>query len=132
MDYTNEARERFKTDCFATDVVGIVIEKADVGYAKCYVDITDKHHNAENYVMGGVIFTLADFAFAVAANTGSPVTVTLSGKIDFFSGTRAKRLYAVAEIEKDGKHICFYRVTVTDDEKNVIAMVSENGYKMKV
>jgi acyl-CoA thioesterase len=130
MDYTKEAIERFQKDCFATEVVGIVIDKADIGYAKCHVDIIKKHHNAVGYVMGGVIFTLADFAFAVAANTGSPTTVTLTGNINFLSGTRANRLYAVAQCEKKGRSICFYNIIITDDEDNLVATISENGYIM--
>ncbi len=130
MNYTKEATERFHKDCFATEVVGIVIDKADIGYAMCHVDITPKHHNAEGYVMGGVIFTLADFAFAVAANTGAMLTVTLTGNINFLSGTKADTLIAVAECEKKGRSICFYNVKITDEKGNLVATVSENGYIM--
>ena len=63
----DEVRERFSHDRFAT-VNGAVIEEIAEGYAKCSMQINNDHKNALGAVMGGAIFTLADFAFAVAAN----------------------------------------------------------------
>ena len=53
----------FANDRFATDN-GAVIEQVDEGYAKCWLEIQPHHLNAAGTVMGGAIFTLADFAFA--------------------------------------------------------------------
>lgn len=63
----------FSNDRFATDN-GAVIEQADEGYAKCWLEIQPHHLNAAGTVMGGAIFTLADFAFAVASNWNKPFT----------------------------------------------------------
>ena len=62
----------FANDRFATDN-GAVIEQVDEGYAKCWLEIQPHHLNAAGTVMGGAIFTLADFAFAVPTGT-SPFT----------------------------------------------------------
>ena len=63
----------FANDRFATDN-GAVIEQVDEGYAKCWLEIQPHHLNAAGTVMGGAIFTLADFAFAVASNWNKPFT----------------------------------------------------------
>ena len=60
-----EVREMFTHDRFATEN-GAVIDEIGDHYAKCSMQLTDKHKNALGAVMGGVPFTLADFAFAVA------------------------------------------------------------------
>lgn len=65
-DLTEEARERFANDIFATQTTGIHIEKAEELYAKCTLSIEPRHLNANHTVMGGAIFTLADFTVAVA------------------------------------------------------------------
>ena len=62
----------FANDRFATDN-GAVIEQVDEGYAKCWLEIQPHHLNAAGTVMGGAIFTLADFAFAVASNWNKPL-----------------------------------------------------------
>ena len=68
-----EVRERFSQDRFAT-VNGAVIEAVGEGYAKCSIILNETHRNALGAVMGGAIFTLADFAFAVASNWNKAAT----------------------------------------------------------
>ena len=45
------------------------------------MEIKDFHKNALDGVQGGAIFTLADFAFAVASNQDGAATVSLSNNI---------------------------------------------------
>ena len=66
----NALKELFANDRFATDLVGVEILDADDGYGKCRLEIKDIHMNAGNHIMGGAIYTLADLAFAIAANYG--------------------------------------------------------------
>ena len=62
-----EAREFFKGDKFATNL-GVSLEKLDEDSCECSLELNDGHKNAVGGVMGGVMFTLADFAFAVLSN----------------------------------------------------------------
>lgn len=62
-----KVQERFKNDRFATDN-GAVIEEVGEGYARCVMSLDEHHYNAVGSVMGGAVFTVADFAFAVASN----------------------------------------------------------------
>mgnify|MGYP003210662590 CR=1 FL=1 len=62
----------FENDRFATEN-GAVIEEVEEHYAQCSLKLGSRHRNAMGAVMGGVYFTLADFAFAVAGN-GNSVT----------------------------------------------------------
>lgn len=129
MDYTEQARERFSSDIYAVNTTGIIIEEADVDYAKCSLKIDSRHFNVDGNVMGGAIFTLADYAFGVAANSGNPQTVSLSGMINFMRATKGPVLYAEARCIKSGRSIAFFEITVTDDKENVIATVLANGFR---
>ena len=97
MDSTEKAREFFKNDIYAYELTGIEIVEAREGYAKCSLKIEDKHKNAVGQVMGGVLFTMADFAFAIAANFNSPTTVTQTSQIMYLSGAKGDILYAETE-----------------------------------
>ena len=78
--------------------------------------------------MGGAIYTLADFAFAVASNyEKNYATVSVVGQASFMSAPKGKVLFAKAELIKDGRSNCFYNVTVTDDLDTIVAVVSFNG-----
>ena len=122
-----EVRKIFEGDRFATEN-GAVIDEVGDGTATCSLDITDSHRNAMGAVMGGVYFTLADFAFAVAANWQKIGCVSLRSDISFLGAAKGKRLIAKALCLKDGRSTATYRVDVTDDFGNLCATLTVTGY----
>lgn len=131
MDYTQHARDSFSNDRYAVATTGIKIVEASVNYAKCSLEIDERHYNTNGFVMGGAIFTLADYAFGVAVNIGSPQTVSLTSTINFIRPTKGPTLYAEARCIKCGRSIAFFEITVTDSEGNIIASVLANGFRQQ-
>ena len=74
----------FNNDKFATHAAHCKIIEGNKGHSVCEMPIEDIHRNAMGNVMGGAIFTLADFALAVAGNVGQPPTVSVTLSIVFF------------------------------------------------
>lgn len=124
-----EAKNFFQKDKFATCAAGIVLEKLDENGAVCTMVITDNHRNAVGAVMGGALFTLADFGFAAAANFKGMGTVTLSSQIQFLSGAKGNVLTSVTRPIKEGRHACFYETEITDDLGTKVAVVSASRYR---
>ncbi len=124
-----EAKEFFKNDKFAA-VNGMQIDELDEGGCTCSMEIRPDHKNAVGGVMGGVIFTLADFAFAVASNNVHTPTVAQQVSINYLSNTKGKYLIAKARCRKDGKTTCIYNIDVTDDLNKDIAQFIGTGYKL--
>ena len=122
-----ETRAFFKGDVYATEVTGIGIDACGPNYAKCSLALESKHRNAAGQVMGGVLFTLADFAFAVAANNSGPLTVTAVSQISFLSAARGSVLTAETRLVKDGKRSCYFQIDITDDLGTLVATVSSSG-----
>ena len=125
-----EVRKIFEGARFATEN-GTVIEEFGENSATCSLMITDSHRNAMGAVMGGVYFTLADFAFAVAANWENMGCVSLRSDISFLGAAKGKKLIARAICIKDGKSTACYRVDVTDDLGNLAATVTITGYHIR-
>lgn len=69
MPSLDDIRQRFSGDRYAVHS-GIIIEEAYEGYARCSMVIQPYHLNALDSVQGGALFTLGDFAFAVASCSG--------------------------------------------------------------
>ena len=124
-----EARSFFEGDRFAA-VNGMVIESLEDDRCVCSMEIRDDHKNAVGGVMGGVIFTLADFAFAVASNNMHRTTVAQQVSINFLSGTKGTRLIAEAVCRKSGKTTCVFNIDVKDDLGRDIAQCVGTGYKL--
>lgn len=129
MKDLNQYREFFQADRFATEAASCVIEEVSKNYAKCSMEIQGKHINGAGTVMGGAIFTLADFTFAVATNPCEAQTVTASSNITFLGKAKGKRLIATTRLVKDGKTTCLYEIDVDDELGNKIALVTSYGMK---
>lgn len=128
MDYLTKAKEIFSNDIFASETTGIEILAAEPGYAKCRLEIEKKHLNALNSVMGGVIFTMADYAFAIAANIGGDIVVTINSQISYLGSAKGKELYADARPVKVGRSTCVYNIDIRDELDTQVACVSVTGF----
>jgi acyl-CoA thioesterase len=127
MKSLEEVKGIFEGDRFATEN-GAVIEEIGDRSAVCSLVITASHRNAMGAVMGGTYFMLADFAFAVAANWEKMGCVSLHSDISFLGQAKGEKLTARAVCIKDGRSTSCYRVDVTDDLGNLVAVVNVTGY----
>lgn len=127
MDLLEKARKQFEQDRFATQATGITIEAVAENYAKCQLIIQDKHMNAAQSVMGGAIFTLADFTFAVASNIMGHLTVSMTSHITYLNTAKGKMLISEAKCEKSGKRTSSYTIHITDDLGTQVAQVAITG-----
>ncbi len=122
----DQAQEYFKGDRFATEN-GAVIEALGDGFAVCTLSLTDRHRNALGNVMGGVLFMLGDFAFAVASNAGGRITVSLTSQITFLRAARGDRLTARAELVRQGRTTVYYEISITDGQDRLAARMTVSG-----
>ena len=128
MKPSEETVKLFEKDRFATDN-GAVIDEVDDHYARCSLRVEAKHRNAMGAVMGGVYFTLADFAFAVAANWQEIGTVSLHSDIAYLGVARGDVLTAEAVCVKNGRTTSYYRIEVKDAQGKTAAVVNTTGYR---
>lgn len=124
-----EAREHFKQDKFAT-IMGATLDELSDEYAVCSLILNDKHKNAYGGVMGGVIFTLADFAFAVLSNHIHALTVAQSVNINYLSAPKGDKLIARATCRKSGRTTSLINVDIYDDTGRDVAQFIGNGFKL--
>lgn len=120
-------RQFFQNDHFATEN-GAVIDQAEDGLARCSMVLTEHHKNAAGGVMGGAIFTLADFAFAVASNFQGVLHVSRSSQVTFLGTAKGGQLIAAARRIKEGRHTCYYLVEITDELGTQVAYVTIDGF----
>lgn len=130
MSDLEEAKNFFIKDRFAMVTAGIDILEVGPKYAKCILNINEKVFNVAGTVMGGAIFTLADFTFAVASNFKQGHAVSVNSTINFFRPGTGKFLVAESEIVKDGKTIINYNINVHDDQERLVAVVNITGMRL--
>ena len=124
----NEAREYFQGDLFATEN-GAQIEELGENWCLCSLNVRPSHRNAAGGLMGGVVFMLADFAFAVASNNVHSLTVAQQASINFLGKLHGSILKAKAQCRKDGFLSCVYLVDISDETGQDIAQAVITGFK---
>ena len=124
-----EAREFFKGDKFATNL-GVSLEKLDEDSCECSLELNDGHKNAVGGVMGGVMFTLADFAFAVLSNNLHSPTVAQQVSVNYLGAPKGNKLIARAVCKKNGRSSSIINVDVSDDTGRDIVQFVGTGFKL--
>ena len=106
----------------ASKGLGMKLEKVCPGKAEVSLVIEDKHLNGHGICHGGLIFTLADTAFAHACNSYNQRVVAQSCSISFLaSGNSGEQLTAKAyEVHRAGRN-GIYDVEVFNSSGEAIA-----------
>lgn len=120
--------EFFKNDRYAA-LTGAEIIDVEPGFCRCKLQIADKHLNAAGVVQGGAIFTLADFAFAVASNSRGQLALAIQVSISFVASRSSGSLYAEARELSDPKRLGLYEVRVADDGGELVALFTGTVYR---
>ena len=60
--------ERMRKDRFIGGLIGIRLLEAGTGKARSSLELREDHLNGVGIVQGGVLYSIADFTFAAAAN----------------------------------------------------------------
>ena len=125
---TQALKDFFLHDEFARQN-GIEIVEIAEGYARTQVSIEPRHLNAGGFVQGGLLFTLADLAFAAATNSHGTLTVTSTANITFVRGAKSGIISAQAQELVNHHHLPFCEVRVTDEAGNLLAIFTASGYR---
>jgi acyl-CoA thioesterase len=120
----------FENDRFAFEN-DIKLVEVSPGYAVAELRVSDRHMNAVNIVQGGAIFTLADLAFAAAANSYGSVTVGINAGITYFKSPKGNLLTAKASKVSSTKNLCCYNVDIFDETNDLVARFIGNGFVKK-
>ena len=129
-DMTARARTVFAADRYATELTGIEIASAGDHEATCTLTLATRHCNARGVAMGGALYTLADFAAAIAANSdclgsGDLHWVSLDATAHYLSpAPLGARLAARSHALKHGRSTAPYQTIIESlDNGKTVAIV---------
>jgi len=92
------------------------------GFSEVKMQVQDRHLNSAEVCHGGVIFTLADLAFALASNSYGSLALAINAHISFIKPVKVGDvLIARAEEFSRGKTLATYHVTVKKDTGDKVA-----------
>ncbi|KQO95924.1 aromatic compound degradation protein PaaI [Leifsonia sp. Leaf264] len=106
----------------ASAALGMVAERDEPGFAVVSMLVRDDMTNGFAITHGGLVFALADTAFAIACNEDDSVTVAAGADITFLASTRAgQTLTATARRVIVSGRTGLYDVSVVADDGTPVA-----------
>ena len=115
--------EHMHRDDRCSQMLGMTVDESRPGYARLSMQVREKMLNGHGNCHGGMIFTLADSAFAHACNTRNHVSVAVSCQIEFLVAVRAGDILIAEAVEQylQGKN-GVYDVRVTCSDGGLVAL----------
>jgi acyl-CoA thioesterase len=128
----NEAfLDKLSADPYAK-FLGIEIEKIEEGRAEVSLTINENMLNFHGTANGGVIFSLADVAFAIASNSYGQTAVGINVNMNYMkAGMLGDTLLATAEEETRNPKLALYRLTVRNQDDELIAIADGMVFRKK-
>ncbi len=112
--------------------LGIRLVEIRPGYARMTLKVRPEMSNSHNICHGGIIFTLADTAFAYACNSHNHNTVASGCSIDFVAPAHpGETLTAVAEERALAGRTGVYDVEVRSENGGIVAVMRGKSYRIK-
>jgi len=112
--------------------LGIEITEIRPNFARATMTVRDDMVNSHGICHGGMIFTLADTAFAYACNTANKSTVAMSCSISFIApGKRSELLTAIAEERARQGRNGIFDITVTGEDGRTVAIFQGNSREIR-
>jgi acyl-CoA thioesterase len=116
----------------AAQALGITVEAIAPGSATCKMVVREDMLNGHGTCHGGLLFTLADTAFAYACNAGNRATVALNCQITFITPARqGELLTASAREQSRSGRTGVYDVEVRNADGTVVALFRGQAYEIR-
>jgi len=112
----------FSRDHYAVQLTGITLLEAGPGRAVAQLQLQQQHLNSLGMTHGGALFTLADFAFAVASNYNGRIAVGIETSMSFLKATSSGILTATALEISQSYRISHCDVRITNEAGELVAV----------
>ena len=114
----------YSTDAAVRDFLRIELLACEPGRARMRMQVREPMLNGHRICHGGLIFTLADSAFAYACNSRNQVTVAAGGSIEFLKPAQLGDELTCEAVEQvlQGRH-GVYDMQVTNQRGEVVALM---------
>ena len=118
-------------DRFAKSIGAQLVEVCD-GYACAKLTVAEQHLNGAGVCQGGVIYTLADLAFAAVANCHGILSLGISNTITFIKSAQLGETINAECIEQVNHHkLPYCDIKVSNEHGEILAIMTGLAYRMK-
>jgi len=130
-DAINTIEKLFDKDPFS-QWLGIRLEKIEAGSAVLSMTVRDEMLNGFGTCHGGIAYSLADSAFAFAANSYGELSVALETHMQYMKPVYSgDELTAIAIEESRSRKIAVYSITIRNQDDVKVALFNGTVYRLE-
>lgn len=119
------------SDRFAKSI-GAQLTDVREGFARAELTVEERHLNGAGVCQGGVMYTLADLAFAGVANSHGILTLGINNTITFIkSGQLGDHITAECKEQVNHHRLPYCDIRITNQNGEILAMMTGIGYRLK-
>lgn len=92
------------------------------GHAKAKIIVTEEYLNGAGTAHGGLLFSLADYTFALASNAGEDSALGVNANINYMKRVELQEeLTAEAFLVSRSRYLGTYQVSIYNKKKEIVA-----------
>ncbi len=129
MDVMEKARRHIAEHDALARLLKIEALEIGPGYGKARMPLEDIHRNGAGVAHGGALYTLADIALALAANSDGRMALGISGSITYMRPGLHGPLTAEAREIGGSSRLGHYNMEIRDGRGELIAVMRGSTYK---
>ena len=123
--------ERLNNDDRFAKFVGAQLTEISEAYAKAELTVEERHLNGGGVCQGGVMYTLADLAFAAVANSHGILTLGISNTITFLKSAQlGDTLTAVCTEVLDHRKLPYCDIKIFNQNDQLLATMTGLAYRL--
>jgi len=120
-----------REDRFANSI-GAALTEIRPGYARAELTVRETHLNGAGVCQGGVMYTLADLAFAGVANSRGILTLGIANNITFMkSGQLGDHMIAECTEQTGDTKLPYCDIRITNSKGDILAIMTGLAYRLK-
>ena len=125
-------QERLNNDDRFAKSIGAQLVEVREGYARARLTDAEQHLIGAGGCHGGVIYTLADLAFAAVANSHGILSLGISNTITFIKSAQLGETINAECIEQVNHHkLPYCDIKVSNEQGETLAIMTGLAYRMK-
>jgi acyl-CoA thioesterase len=110
--------------------LGVEVVEVAPARSVCRMTVRPEMVNGFGVAHGGIVFSLADSAFAFACNTQGRIAMSIENGITYPGPVHPGDLLTAAAVEESAsRRLGYYRVVVTNQKSEIVGLFHGTAYK---
>ena len=125
-------KDRLNNEDKFAQSIGAQLTEVRQGYARAELTIEQHHLNGAGVCQGGVMYTLADLAFAAVANCHGILSLGISNTITFIKSAQlGEKIIAECSEQVNHHRLPYCDIKISNEKGEILAMMTGLAYRMK-